>query len=106
VELEDFDAAGDFRQALKLFGRRCYRIGRNPNANIAIVRSAASVAEREHHENLCRPSRTIVLLRPADVCRQRVEARANIRPGSIKAISDWWATWNAEHPPIDNPWGF
>ena len=99
VELEDFDDVGDYRQALKLFGRKCYRIGRKLHANIAVVRSAASVAEREHHEQLCKPSRTIVLLTPADICRQRVEARDVIRPGSLEAIGDWWLTWTDEHPP-------
>jgi MoxR-like ATPase len=99
VELEDFDHLGDYRQALKLFGRRCYRIGRSPSINIAVIRGAPTVAEREHHENLCRPARTIVLLTPADVCRQRIEARDVIRPGSLEAVGEWWSAWRAENPP-------
>ena len=101
VELEDFDDVGDYRAALKLFGRRCYRIGRNPSADIAVVRGAATAAEREHHEKVCRPSRTVVLLTPADVCRQRLEARDTIRPGSLEAVDEWWSTWRAENPPLE-----
>lgn len=102
VELEDFDHLGDYRTALKLFGRRCYRIGRGTSPNVAVVRSAPTVAEREHHENLCRPSRTIVLLTPADICRERINARSVIRPGSLEAIDDWWSAWRAENEPPES----
>lgn len=99
LELEQFDELGDYRRALKLFGRGCYRIGRNSLADIAVVRGAAGAAEREHHENLCRPSRTIVLLTPADVCLERINARDVIRPGSLEGVTEWWSTWRAENPP-------
>jgi len=101
IELEQFDHLGDYRQSLKLFGRAAWRIGRNPSANAAVVRGAPTAAEREHHEQLCRPARTVVLLTPADVCLERINAREHVRPGSIEGVGDWWRAWLAEQVPAE-----
>ena len=91
---------GDVRQRLKLFGRKAWRIGRASAPDVAVVRGAASVVEREHHENLCHPARTIVLLTPPEVCHVRVESRGRDTVGSEHAeIDRWWRVWRAENPP-------
>lgn len=105
IELESI-VADNYRQALKLFGRYCYRAGRNPLANIGVVRGAPTQAERDHHAKLCRPSRTIVLLVPADVCHQRVAERNRERvQGEHEAIDAWWDAWLREHAsPTTRAW--
>lgn len=97
LELEDITGS-THEQRLKMFGRRAHRIGRLPVADHAVVRCAASVAEREHHERLCRPARTVVLLTPPDVCHERITARG--RPtadGEHDEVDRWWSVWNEEH---------
>jgi len=97
LELESITAE-TWRLRLKLFGRACYRIGRDPLAQAAVVRGAPTQAEREHHAKLCKPSKIIVLLTPADVCHRRVAERN--RPSvenEHAAIDAWWRAWNAEH---------
>lgn len=105
LELE-FIVAETWQLRLKLFGRACFRLGRNPSARAAVVRGAPTQAERDHHVNLCKPSKVIVLLTPPDVCHQRVAERNRATvDGEHKAIDAWWATWNAEHamPSTLNP---
>jgi len=63
-----------------------------------VVRCAASIAERQHHERLCRPARTIVLLVDAAECHRRISERN--RPtaaGEHAAVDEWWRVWNDEH---------
>ena len=87
------------RQRLKLFGRKAHRIGRLPSPDWAVIRGAPSVSEREHHENLCRPSRTIVLLTPANVCHERIDARGRDTADIEHAEVDrWWSVWRSEQP--------
>ena len=72
---------------------------RNPAANHAIIRGAAGTVERTHHEQLCKPKRTIVLLTPPDVCHQRVTQRNRAEADKEHhAIDAWWTTWRAERP--------
>lgn len=105
LELEQFE--GDPRTRMKLYGRAAYRIGRNPMANVGVVRGAPGVVEREHHEQLCRPSLTVVLLTPADICHERIDARGRATAdGEHFEVDRWWSVWRAENPPTDNPWGF
>ena len=100
IELEQFDGP-THRERLKLFGRAAYRIGRSATANAAIVRGAPTIAEREHHQQLCRPSLTIVLLTPAAICHQRITDRGRARAaGEHEAVDEWWSKWTSEHPPI------
>lgn len=97
LELETI-TADTWQLRLKLFGRACYRIGRNPMAQAAVVRGAPTQAERDHHVDLCKPSKVIVLLTPADVCHQRVaERNRSTVAGEHEAIDAWWQAWNAEH---------
>lgn len=106
LELEGIDI-DDYRLRLKMYGRKAYRIGKMSFPDYAVVRGAPGFEEREHHEQLCRPSRTVVLLTPADVCHARVTERN--RPtvdGEHYEIDRWWSVWNAEHSSIDDPWGF
>jgi energy-coupling factor transporter ATP-binding protein EcfA2 len=105
VELEAI-VADTYPLRLKMFGRACYRIGRNPVASAAVVRGAPTQAERDHHANLCRPARTIVLLTPADICHQRVAERARVEVAKEHgAIDAWWDAWLREHPvPTTRQW--
>ena len=109
VELEHMVAA-THQLRLKLFGRTAYRIGRNPIANAGIVRGAPTGKERAHQANLCHPSRTIVLLTPADICHQRITERARTRAaGEHEAVDAWWRAWNLEHATVGdvvNPGGW
>lgn len=98
LELERFADVDDYRQRLRRFGLYAYRIGRASHVDIGVVRGAASVADREHHEGLCRPARTIVLLTPASVCHDRVEQRGrDTASGEHAEIDRWWSTWRSEH---------
>jgi predicted kinase len=98
LELESIDV-DDYRLRLKLFGRNAYRIGRSVTADHAVVRGAPGRAERVHHENLCRPSRTIVLLTPPDICHQRVAERDRETVGGEHTeIDRWWSVWRKENP--------
>lgn len=98
LELEQF--VGEHRYRLKMFGRKAWRIGRALSPDWAVVRGAASAVEREHHESLCRPSRTIVLLTPAAECRRRViERDRETVEGELGEIDRWWSVWREEHPP-------
>lgn len=100
IELEQFTAPTP-RERLKLFGRAAYRTGRNPAANTAIIRGAPTQAERAHHEQLCKPARTIVLLTPAATCHQRIDQRARQRAqGEHQAVDQWWQAWHNEHTVI------
>lgn len=105
IELECI-VADNYRQALKLFGRACYRAGRNPLANVGVVRGAPTQAERDHHARLCKPARTIVLLVPPDVCHRRVTERNRERvDGEHEAIDAWWDAWRREHAtPTSRSW--
>jgi energy-coupling factor transporter ATP-binding protein EcfA2 len=97
LELESI-IADTYPLRLKLFGRMCYRIGRNPIASIGIVRGAPTQVERDHHVKLCKPSRTIVLLTSADVCHQRVTERNRAEVAKEHAAIDaWWDVWRREH---------
>lgn len=102
LELESIDV-DDYRLRLKLFGRRCYRIGRaRADVDFAVIRGAPGVAEREHHESLCRPSRTIVVLTPADVCHRRIDERGRETAGGEHGEVDrWWSVWRKENPPVE-----
>ena len=105
VELEDF--TGDPRTRMRMFGRTVWRIGKSSSADAAIIRGAPGIDERRHHEEMCRPSRTLVLLTPADICHERIAARN--RPtaaGEHAEVDRWWSVWLAENTPNDNPWGF
>ena len=98
LELESI-TADTWQARLKLFGRACYRIGRDPMARAAVVRGAPTQAERDHHVELCKPSKVIVLLTPADVCHQRVaERNRSTVAGEHEAIDAWWQAWSVEHP--------
>ena len=97
-----YDEGGDVRQRLRAYGLRAYRIGKTWPIDIAVVRGAPSAAEREHHENLCKPSRTLILLTPAEVCHERVEARGRDTVGVEHAgIDAWWDVWRRENPQPD-----
>ena len=97
IELETINA-DTWQLRLKLFGRACYRVGKDPVARAAIVRGAPTQAERDHHVELCKPARVIVLLTPAETCHQRVAERNRPRvEGEHAAIDAWWQAWNDEH---------
>ena len=99
LELESFaHLSDDHRLRLRAFGRMCSRIGRAPAPDYAVVRCAATQAERQHHERLVRPSRTVVLLTPLQVCIDRITARG--RPNAaaeVEAARQWWHDWDADH---------
>jgi hypothetical protein len=97
---------GTPRERMKAYGRAAYRIGRNPSANIAVVRGAPTSQERSRQQELARPSRTIIMLTDADTCHQRIERR-NRTEGSDEGrgldaqhstVNEWWAKWCAESP--------
>ena len=98
IEVEDFDDAPSVRDALRLFGRAVSKVGRRPwtESSVAVVRCAASAVEREHHEQMCRPSATVVLLVDAETCHARIDARGRNRAGERAAVDAWWKVWNAE----------
>ena len=98
VEVERFVDAPSIREKLRRYGLAAHRVGRGINADDAVVRAAAEAAEREHHEKLCRPARTIVLLTPLEVCHERIDRRG--RPQAARehdSAIEWWRLWNEEH---------
>jgi deoxyadenosine/deoxycytidine kinase len=98
IEVEDFADAPTPRHQLRYYGRAVARVGKQSSADVAVVRCAAGRAEREHHERLCRPACTIVLLVDAETCHDRVAARG--RPtaaGEHEGVDAWWTTWRAEN---------
>jgi hypothetical protein len=104
LELEMISAP-TYPLRLKLYGRMAYRIGRNPMPDHAVVRGAASSTERDHHAGLCHPSRTIVLLTPAEVCHQRIAERGRAEAaGEHEAVDAWWVAWNMEHFGTTRQW--
>lgn len=98
IEVEDFADAETPREKLRRYGRAVKRVGRDLRPDVAVVRCAASVEERQHHESMCRPAKTIVVLVGADECHRRVDERG--RPtsaGEHLAVDEWWRVWDAEH---------
>jgi hypothetical protein len=94
---------GTPRERMRTYGRKAWRAGRNPAPDIAIIRGAPTEAEREHQRNLAHPARTIILLTPAHICHERIDARA--RPGidgrdiadQHAAVDAWWRAWGNEN---------
>ena len=98
VEVEHYADADTIREQLRRYGKAVFTVGKRSTPDAAVVRCAASIAERQHHERLCRPSRTIVLLVDAAECHRRIDERN--RPtaaGEHAAVDEWWRVWNAEH---------
>lgn len=93
LELEMFDHIDGHREQLKMFGRQAYRIGRQASPNVAVVRGAPTLTDRAHHERLCRPSRTIVLLTDPDTSLARVSARGGDQTKVLAAVRKWWAEY-------------
>jgi thymidylate kinase len=96
--------SGTPQARMKAYGRAAYRIGRNPSANIAVVRGAPTETERARQQELARPARTIIMLTDADTCHQRITQR-NRTEGSNEGrgldsqhstVDEWWAKWCAE----------
>jgi shikimate kinase len=97
IEVEDYGYAATVREQLKLYGRAVYRVGKAPHPNVAVVRGGASLAEREHHESLCRPARTIILLTPLELCRHRITERGRSEmTGELAAAAKWWSLYDSE----------
>jgi len=98
---------GTPRGRMRTFGRMAWRAGRSADPNLAVIRGAPTRAEREHQQQLCRPSRTIILLTDASVCHERVSRRNRSEgdewgrglDGQHAAIDEWWCRWYAENPP-------
>jgi len=92
---------GTPQERMKLFGRMAWRIGRDRNANVAVIRGAPTESDRTHQQGLCRPARTIIMLTDADECHRRIATRS--RPGvdgrdlagQHAAVDAWWAAWSA-----------
>lgn len=99
IEVEGFDDAPSIREKLRRYGLAVSKVGKRSwtESSVAVVRCAASAAEREHHERLCRPSLTVVLLTPPYVCHENIDNRGSNRDGEHEAVDAWWATWTAEH---------
>lgn len=94
LEVEQFDGPGITpREALRRYGLAAYRIGKQPLANVGVVRGGASDSERQRHETMCKPARTIVLLTPPDVCLARITQRQGDAPWAAGAVAKWWASW-------------
>jgi broad-specificity NMP kinase len=96
---------GTPRQRMKAYGKAAHRIGRNLSADIAVVRGAPTLEERTHQQNLCRPSKTVVLLTDAATCHDRVTKRdRSPEPGADGrglseqhgAIDSWWIAWESD----------
>jgi len=97
VELEDFDGRAESQRGRsKLFGRAVHRVGKRSDADVAVVRCAPSVDERQRFEAMCRPSMTIVLLTPAELCRERVAARVSVRDGALAGVDEGWRVWDGD----------
>ena len=101
LDMDDFPP-GEPRERMRRYGKLAWKAGRVNAPHLAVIRCAASNDERRHLEGLCQPHRTIVLLTPPDVCRQRViERNRNDIDGrdvaaQCQAIDDWWATWSLQ----------
>ena len=94
LEVEQFDGPGITpREALRRYGLAAYRIGKQPLANVGVVRGGAGDSERQRHETMCKPARTIVLLTPPDVCLARIAQRQGDAPWAAAAVAKWWASW-------------
>lgn len=78
------DDEGQFRAALR-------RIGSDPAAQAAVIRSGATQRARDLAVEACRPTEVRMLNLPADECIRRVRAR---RRGDVKAqivaVESWW----------------
>jgi len=93
---------GTPRQRTRLFGRMAWRIGRNPDANVAVIRGAPTQRERKHQQDLCHPSRTIIMLTDAATCHERVTKRNRTDAAQHGrglqdqhgAIDEWWRRWD------------
>ena len=97
IELEDFDDRAETQRGRsKLFGRAVARVGRSSDLDVGVVRCASSLDERQRYESMCRPSSTIVLLTDAETCRERINARYDIRPGALDAVDEWWEVWHVD----------
>lgn len=82
----------DFPQALA-------RIGRDPHAQAAVVRTGATPAARRATVDLVRPTETQLLLTPAATCVQRITARRRTPPSlrtQIAAAHDWWRRYQPD----------
>ena len=96
IEVENYTHP-ELRVRLRAFGLDVHKTGRNAMANVAVVRGAPTIEERAHHEGMCRPARTIVLLVDAATCHQRVDARGRDDLGfQHRGIDEWWARYLRE----------
>lgn len=98
VDMDDLPA-GSARDRMREFGRRVWRVGRNPFADVAVVACAPSAARREKLAEQCQASRTVVLLTDRETCRERVIARGRDGvdgrdvDGQLAAVDDWFASY-------------
>lgn len=77
-------------------------IGRDPHAQAVVIRTGSTPRGRHHATALTRPTETVILDTPADVCADRVRARGRADlPYQLEGIRIWWA--NHQPTPVPTP---
>jgi len=95
IEVEGFPAP-TVRESLRRFGLAVYKVGQSLIADVAVVRCAATEAQRKHHEHMCKPSRTIILTTSAEVCHTRISERGGDQAQVHRAIDAWHGTFRTD----------
>ena len=81
------------------FAAALTRLGTQPDAQAAVIRSGATRTARHKTAHLIGATHTTVLTVDADVCIRRIRDRARNRPPlhqQIAAVREWWNTYEPE----------
>jgi|TARA_R110000744_G_scaffold95674_1_gene184807 hypothetical protein len=112
LDIDDMPA-GTPRERMRRYGRSAYNAGRMTSPNLAVIRGAPKLSDRQHIEKLCHPATTIILLTDAATCHQRIDARNRSGTdgrdiaGQHAAADAWWVAWAQEQTAsVDGPSGY
>lgn len=76
------------------------RLADDPQAQAAVIRTGATRSARARAAKLCRPTETVILTTPAELCIERIKERG--RPTArreIAAVTDWWHRYEPDLEP-------